>query len=115
HALRGGQPGHCGLRLRAVPAGLRRRTSAWGAAGGLARRPRLGPDLPPSYPLSDPPTDIRPVVARRAVQPVGQVPPGPDQLKDDTVASATRSRSAIKFIYIIHIICTIGRATPVTP
>src|SRR5262249_53914997 len=33
----------------------------------------------------------------------GQVPPDPDQLKDDTVASATRSRSAIKFIYIIHI------------
>jgi hypothetical protein len=46
---------------------------------------------------------------------IGQVPPHPDQLKDDTVASATRSRSVIEWTCPTCISCSIRHVLPVTP
>jgi hypothetical protein len=45
----------------------------------------------------------------------GQVPPRPDQLKDDTVASATRSRSVIEWTCSTCTPCSIEHVLPVTP
>jgi ABC-type Fe2+-enterobactin transport system substrate-binding protein len=45
----------------------------------------------------------------------GQVPPPPDRLKDDTVASATRSRSVGRWTCSAGILCSIEHVLSVTP
>jgi hypothetical protein len=54
-------------------------------------------------------------VAKLLTMLIGQVPPPPDQLKDDTVASATRSRSVIKWTCSIFTPCSTEHVLPVTP
>ena len=45
---------------------------------------------------------------------IGQVPPPPDQLKDETVTRATTSRSAIRWTYSTCTPCSIAHVLPVT-
>ena len=46
---------------------------------------------------------------------MGQVPPHPDQLKDETVARATTSRSVIRWTCSTGTPCSIEHVLPVTP
>ena len=50
-----------------------------------------------------------------AIPLIGQVPPHPDQLKAETVASATTSRSVIRWTCSARSLCSIEHVDPVTP
>jgi hypothetical protein len=46
---------------------------------------------------------------------MGQVPPHPDQLKDETVTRATTSRSVIRWTCSTYTPCSIEHVLPVIP